>query len=119
MMQNHDYFPSRYGDLASFLSNLLKRVSAAQSRLRIDDMNLMAFQSAVNAYLAANRSADHPSATNVDLQERKDCAEKAKIATRHFVHSNLRYNEALTDRDRIDMGLIRYNYELRITNYEL
>ena len=104
-MATSDYLPSTYVALASFLTNLLNLVSAAQSRLGIDAAKLAALQTAINAYLAAYAIADHPSATNVDRLARKNRAEEAKTATRHFVNSELRYNDALTDEDRLDMGL--------------
>ena len=104
-MQKRDYIPTMFGELASFLTNLLNLVSAAQSRLGISAAALAALQTAINEFLAANAIADHPSATNVDRQNRKDAAEVAKAVTRDFVNLNLRFNHAVTNGDRQDMGL--------------
>ena len=105
-MPGTQYIPKAFAALAGFLTNLLNKVSAAQSRLGILAADLAAYQAVVNAYLAANAIADNPAATSVERLARKLRAEEATAATRDFVNSNLRYNHAMTDEDRLDMGLV-------------
>ena len=105
IMSKTDYIPETFTGLAIFLPNLLNKASAYQSRLGINAADLAAYQTAVNAYLAANTIANDPAASKLDLQERQRLAEEARAATREFVNFNLRYNHAMTDNDRTDMGL--------------
>ena len=104
-MTNKDYIPRTFAGLASFLTNLLNKVSSAQSRLGIPAAELALLQTAINAFLAANAIADNPSATNVERLARQHRADEARAVTREFVNLNLRYNRSMTDEDREDMGL--------------
>ena len=106
MNSGKDFIPRAYAALANFLTNLLNKVSEAQIRLGIDAAKLAEFQLAVNEYLAANTIANDLAASSGDLRDRKDLAEAARAATRKFVNSQLRYNDALTNHDREDMGLV-------------
>ena len=104
-MATTDYIPRRYLELAVFVANLLNKASFSQSRLGILAADLAAYQMAVNEYLAANTAASGPDASSADLQNRKALAKAVVAATREFVNFNLRYNHAMTDSDRTEMGL--------------
>ena len=105
MTSHGDYIPKGFSPLADFSENLLNKSSASQSRLGILAAALAALQVAVNTYLAAHEIAKNPAATDLDRENRRDAAKEVTAVIRDFVNTSLRYNHAVTNADRVDMGL--------------
>jgi hypothetical protein len=75
------------------------------SRFGIPTEKVNLLQTKVDEFKTAQTKAEHPNAGKADRLERKEKAAVVKKATRGFVNTNLRYNEAVTDEDRVKLGL--------------
>ncbi|MDR1722602.1 MAG: hypothetical protein LBR84_01530 [Tannerella sp.] len=108
-----DYIPHSYDGLAIWLNNFTAFVSdqANMTRLGIAADKINALLLSANQFIAANTAADEPNAGSADLLVRSEAASAATNAVRYFVNSQLRYNDAVTDQDRVNMGLTVPDHE--------
>ncbi|MDR1722448.1 MAG: hypothetical protein LBR84_00735 [Tannerella sp.] len=106
-MSAHDYIPQAFEELDIWLTNFTDYLSeqTVQARLGITPTQLNELQVYTVAYHSANANADLPNAGPADRIIRREAAATAIAQVRHFVNRLIRYNDALTDADRIQMGL--------------
>jgi hypothetical protein len=106
-MPKSNYLPRSFGELLTWLTNFITYLNSQQvySRLGLDPARITALQTEINAYRAACTLADAPNAGKADRLDRKEKAETISKDVRHYVNVSLRYNENLTDEDRVRLGL--------------
>jgi hypothetical protein len=75
------------------------------TRFGIPTSKVEPLQLEVEEFETAQTKAEHPNAGKADRLNRKEKASAVSKAVRAFVNANLRYNEAVTDEDRVNMGL--------------
>ncbi|MDR2563587.1 MAG: hypothetical protein LBC98_06565 [Prevotellaceae bacterium] len=104
-MKSHDYLPKAFGPLASWLINFFKYLTPSLQRFEIPEGASAPAQEKADIFQAAHEKAEHPNAGKADRLDRKEKAEAASKSVRDFVNVHLRYNKAVTDDDRIQLGL--------------
>ncbi|MDR2119625.1 MAG: hypothetical protein LBP64_01945 [Tannerella sp.] len=106
-MSNLDYLPASYGGLLTWLLNFITYLSQKEVfvRLGLDETRILALSSEINTYRNACVLADGPNAGKADRLDRKEKAESISKTIRHYVNVSLRYNENMTDEDRVMLGL--------------
>jgi hypothetical protein len=106
-MKTHDFIPRSFAKLITWLTNFIAYLSKQDVRTRLglsaDPVDTL--KALIDAFVAACKAADAANAGSVDRLERREQAERVTKAVRHFVNVNLRYNEAMTDEDRKQLGL--------------
>jgi len=100
-----DFIPHTYDGLDVWLSNFMAYLTPNLVRLGISDDKRASLQNLVNVYHQACTVADSPNAGSADRLDRKEKATDVIAAVRHFINSNLWYNEAVTDQDRVNFGM--------------
>jgi hypothetical protein len=81
-------------------------LNANMSRLGIPGQKVSALQTLVTQYQTAQNKAILPNAGKADRLVRNERAKEIEKAARNFVNTYLRYNEALTDEDRVNFGMV-------------
>jgi hypothetical protein len=104
-MSKKDYLPNAYNVLMTWLINFMSYLSKNLERFGIAMGAYGSLQEEVDTYEAANTKADLPNAGPADKLVRKEAAETVRKVMRAFVNTYLRYNIAVTDDDRIKLGL--------------
>ncbi|MDR2563949.1 MAG: hypothetical protein LBC98_08420 [Prevotellaceae bacterium] len=104
-MNGKDYIPAGYSDLATWLKNMIAVSKLGLSRWQVSAGKLDPVEAASDEFSSANDAAESSSASKVDRQLRKDKATVVKKEVRKFVNANLRYNENVTNEDRLALGL--------------
>jgi hypothetical protein len=99
--------PRSFGELLTWLTNFITYLNDPQviSRLGLDQARVDDLQTEINAYRDACTLADSPNAGKADRLSRKEKAASVSKSIRHYVNLALRYNENLTDEDRVRLGL--------------
>jgi hypothetical protein len=87
-------------------------LNANMSRLGITSVKIAPLQTLVNQFQMAQAKAELPNAGKTDRLVRRERAEEASKGARSFVNANLRYNELVTDEDRMQFGLTIPDKEL-------
>jgi hypothetical protein len=107
MTKKKDYIPRSFAKLLTWLKNFITYLSKSEviARLGLDNARVTALKTEINAYDEACEKADASNAGSVDRLDRKEKADNIIKSSRHFVNTFLRYNEALTDDDRKQLGL--------------
>jgi hypothetical protein len=102
-----DYIPQSFAKLLAWLTNFITYLlkDGVITRLSLDSTRVNALKTEIDKYSAACTKADAANAGSVDHLERKEEAKSVKKSTRKFVNTFLRYNEAVTDEDRKQLGL--------------
>ncbi|MDR2763883.1 MAG: hypothetical protein LBB90_02510 [Tannerella sp.] len=106
-MPKSHYLPQPYGELLTWLINFITYLedSSVVSRLGLDTARIAALRSEIDAYHNACTLADSPNAGKADRLDRREKAKDIDSSVRHYVNVALRYNENLTDEDRVRLGL--------------
>jgi hypothetical protein len=104
-MSDKNYLPKSFALLLNWLVNFIAYVTANMSRFGISSAKVSTLQTLITQYQAAQAKAVLPNAGSADRVARKDKARTVSKAARDFVNANLRYNEAVTDEDRVMLGL--------------
>jgi hypothetical protein len=104
-MKSKEYLPHSFVLLLNWLTNFLSYLLANYSRFGISSSKITPLQTKANEFQASQTKAEHPNAGKADRLNRKEKAEAVSKAVRSFVNANLRFNEAVTDEDRVNMGL--------------
>jgi hypothetical protein len=106
-MEKKGYIPRSFAKLLTWLINFITYLSEMSviTRLGLDPVRIDALKTEIDAYSEACAKADAANAGSVDRLDRREKAEKVTLSVRHFVNAFLRYNEALTDDDRKQLGL--------------
>lgn len=104
-MRTKNYIPHSFNALASWLSNFWSYLNENLQRFGIAESKLTVLEAQIEAYRIANEKAEHPNAGKADRLDRKEKAGVVSQTVRSFVNEYLRYNSAVTDDDRINLGL--------------
>ena len=104
-MNTNNYIPHGFSELYSWLYNFENYVNANIGRFNVEQTDLMALSALITALGTANTAADAPNAGSADHIDRREKADAVNAAARAFVNQHLRYNPAVTDYDRVQMGL--------------
>ena len=105
MATKKNYLPQAYALLLIWLLNFMEYLIANMQRFGIPTGAADELKRMVNDFQAAQLKAESPNAGKADRVYRKEKAAAVSGATRHFVNARLRYNDAVTDEDRVKMGL--------------
>lgn len=105
MTANRDYIPRSYPAILSWLLNFLSYAVQSASRLNLPAAKIEALQIDIHALQSVYDKAENPNAGKADRLERKEKVAAVVKTVRNFVNAYLRYNELLTDEDRVKMGL--------------
>ncbi|MDR1130523.1 MAG: hypothetical protein LBK96_06040 [Prevotellaceae bacterium] len=103
----YDYIPRALAKLLTWLKNFITYLNQNEviSRLSLDRTRVDKLKSEIDAYAELCTLADAANAGSVDRLKRREKAEKLTKSVRNFVNTFLRYNEAMTDDDRKQLGL--------------
>ncbi|MDR3269179.1 MAG: hypothetical protein LBT83_08960 [Tannerella sp.] len=104
-MAGKSYIPHAFDALLIWLNNLLPYVKENLARFGITPDDTTELNIATGLLADANAKADAPNAGKADRLDRKAKATNVIRIARMFVNMFLRYNPAVTDEDRINMGL--------------
>jgi hypothetical protein len=106
-MKPKNYIPQAFAKLLTWLINFITYLNEAPviTRLGLDPMRVSALQTEIDAYSEACTKADAVNAGSVDRLDRREKAKAVTHSVRRFVNVFLRYNEALTNDDRKQLGL--------------
>jgi hypothetical protein len=106
-MSKSSYLPRAYAELLTWLINFIMYLEDPQvaARLGLDPARIAALRSEINSYRDACTRADSTNAGKADHLDRRKKAESISKSVRHYVNVALRYNESLTDEDRVRLGL--------------
>jgi hypothetical protein len=104
-MSPKNYLPQAYALLLEWLITFTNYLTVNLERFGIPEARLNALQTLMNLFHVAQAKAGLPNAGKADRLDRKEKAQAVSKAARSFVNANLRYNEAVTDEDRVNMGL--------------
>jgi hypothetical protein len=100
-----DYLPRSFALLLNWLVNFITYLNANYSRFSIPNAKVAALQTLITQFQTAQAKATTPNAGKADRLDRDEKAVAVKKATRTFVNANLRYNEQVTDLDKVNLGL--------------
>jgi hypothetical protein len=89
----------------NWLLNFLNCLTENAPRFGIAQEKYADIELQVDAYRLAHEKAVHPNAGKADRLNRKEKAESVRRAVRRFVNEYLRYNSAVKDEDRVNLGL--------------
>jgi hypothetical protein len=104
-MKSKSYLPKAYASLLSWLENFMSYLVENLARFGIPASKVEPLQLKVEAFRTAQAKAEHPNAGKADRLERREKADAVSKTVRGFVNANLRYNENVTDEDRVNLGL--------------
>jgi hypothetical protein len=104
-MATHDFLPRAFGALVFWIGNFMTYLKANMARFGISDEETTDLATATNNFITANAKADAPNAGKADRFDRAEKAKTASKVIRDFVNTFLRFNRAVTDDDRVQLGL--------------
>jgi hypothetical protein len=106
-MKTKGYIPRSFAKLLTWLTNFITYLNLpdVMTRLGLDPMRVNTLSIEVEKYREACAKADAANAGSIDRLDRKEKGEAVTKSVRHFVNAFLRYNEAVTDDDRKQLGL--------------
>jgi hypothetical protein len=104
-MSPKNYLPQAYELLLNWLINFKNYLNVNRERFGIPEARLTALQALISLFQVAQAKAEQPNAGKADRLDRKEKAQAVSKAARGFVNTNLRYNEAVTNEDRVNLGL--------------
>jgi hypothetical protein len=102
-----DYLPHSFDKLLVWLNNFEACLDDKDTvaRLALDADKILTVRKAADAFRKAFGIAGQGNAGNADRLNRREKADDAGKAVRYFVNNALRYNDRLTDEDRVNFGL--------------
>ncbi|MDR2120079.1 MAG: hypothetical protein LBP64_04295 [Tannerella sp.] len=106
-MSNTDYLPTTFAGLLKWLMNFIGYLSQKEVyvRLGLDEMRIVTLGAEIAVYGDAYTTAEGPNAGKADRLDRKEKAVSVSKSIRRYVNMSLRYNEHVTDEDRVMLGL--------------
>jgi hypothetical protein len=104
-MAKKSYLPKAYAALLIWLTNFMSYLLANLSRLGVPGYSYESLQAKVTEFRTAQEKAEAPNAGKADRLDREEKAVAVSKETRKFVNQYLRYNPAVTDDDRVKLGL--------------
>jgi hypothetical protein len=100
-----NYIPRAFAELANWLVRFIGYLEVNVERLGIDPAFAEALKTKINNYLASFVKANSAEASKADRLYRKEQADAVDAAVRDFVNKYLRYNDRVTNEDRLSLGL--------------
>ena len=104
-MGTQNYLPNAYNALLNWLSNFMVYLNDNYPRFGIAVDKVVIVQIAIENFSMAHEKAEHPNAGKADRLDRRMKAADAKKVVRKFVNEYLRYNSAVMDDDRVNLGM--------------
>jgi hypothetical protein len=106
-MPHFNYLPQAFGALLTWLINFITYLDSQGviARLGLDATRVAALRAEIETYRTACTRADSPNAGKADRLDRREKAKSVSKSVRHYVNVALRYNENMTDEDRVRLGL--------------
>jgi hypothetical protein len=106
-MKLKNYIPQAFNQLTIWLTNFITYLGKADiiARLKLNQDLIDSLKERIDTYIAACIKADATNAGSVDRLARRELAVSISKQIRKFVNTHLRYNEAMTDDDRKQLGL--------------
>ncbi|MDR1215117.1 MAG: hypothetical protein LBK25_00375 [Treponema sp.] len=100
-----DYMPRSDVKILDFIKNLIAYLEANATRLGIAATVITALKTLLLSFEAALEKTGLPETSRLDTATKNAAKGELCSATRDFVNVNIRYNKAVTDIDRVGMGL--------------
>jgi hypothetical protein len=100
-----DYMPFPDARFMDWIKNLIAYLEANIARLGIDATVIAALKALVQLFETAYEKTGLPETSKLDTATKNAAKAELRSATRDFVNSYIRYNKAVTDIDRLGMGL--------------
>ncbi|MDR1154139.1 MAG: hypothetical protein LBL04_05460 [Bacteroidales bacterium] len=106
-MKAKDFIPQAFAKLLTWLTNFITYLNLpdVMMRLGLDMTRVSALSAEIDEYREACVKAGASNAGSVDRLDRREKAKSVTKSVRNFVNASLRYNEAVTDDDRKQLGL--------------
>jgi hypothetical protein len=104
-MKSHDYVPRAYDALLIWLTQFLNYVTNNMLRFGLSIQKIEPLQTKFDDFYAAQEQAELPNAGKADRLDREEKAVVVSREARNFVNLYLRFNPAVTDADRVNLGL--------------
>jgi hypothetical protein len=104
-MVSKSYIPHALAALLTWLNNFENCLTLHYQRLGITQNALNDVNSEIAGYRTAYNKAEHSNAGKADRLDRREKAAAVSKFIRVFVNIHLRYNPAVTDDDRVNLGL--------------
>jgi hypothetical protein len=104
-MSKKDFLPAKYVLLAVWFNTFANKIVHDLERFGIPTDDFVALRDKISAFMSAQEQAVKANAGRTDKLDRAKKATAAKKHTRQFVNTFLRFNPAVTDNDRSDLGL--------------
>ncbi|MDR1866810.1 MAG: hypothetical protein LBQ77_00920 [Treponema sp.] len=100
-----DYIPRKAGDFLEWARTLILYIVLHLTEFGIDQAVLTVLQDLFSVFEAAYQKAQNPSHNRADIVSKNEARDALEKALRHFVKAHLAYNDAVTNSDRVNMGL--------------
>ena len=104
-MNVKNYLPQAFNALMNWLVNFTGYLNTNLQRFGIAEAELNSLNVLIEAFSQAHAKAELPNAGKADRLDRREKAYAVTKAVRGFVNMYLRYNAAVTDDDRVNLGL--------------
>ncbi|MDR2682710.1 MAG: hypothetical protein LBB64_02440, partial [Dysgonamonadaceae bacterium] len=104
-MSSTNYLPKAYGALLIWLTQFVNYVTDNMLRFGLSIQKIEPLRTAFDDFTAAQDVAELPNAGKADRLDREEKAAIVSREARSFVNQYLRFNPAVTDADRINLGL--------------
>jgi hypothetical protein len=88
-----------------WINNFLTYLNLNLNRFGITEDDTMELNASITGFITANTKAEAPNAGKADRLDRAEKAVAVSKTIRDFVNTFLRFNRAVTDDDRVQLGL--------------
>jgi hypothetical protein len=102
---SNDYIPTTDEAFLDWTKNLVSYTASHATAWGIAEEKLSAVQGLATTYETAFATAKDPNRGKADVLAKNSARNALKVAIRAFVKSYLAYNEAVSDEDRVKLGL--------------
>jgi hypothetical protein len=109
MMRNPDYLPRKDALFLQWMINFLEKLSFSASRFNVPEEVYAALRTKGDVFVAGFAAAENPTTrTKATVRAKNDARNDLEQAVRQVVRQYLAYNTAMTDSDRVTLGLPSY-----------
>ncbi|MDR1331472.1 MAG: hypothetical protein LBK07_05145 [Tannerella sp.] len=107
MVAHPTYLPRAFDALLTWATDFILYLEDkdVSTRLELDTTRIQTLRTMIDAYRLACETANLHNAGSVDFLDRRQKADSLSEAIRQYVNTFLRYNEKITDNDRMSLGL--------------
>jgi len=110
-MSRKDYIPRGFAKLLNWLAKYIDYLEPNADRFGIDPMLVIELKGDIGDYVIAFNKANSAEASSADRLFRHEQAVAVEATVRGFVNKHLRYNENVTNEDRLSLGLTVPDYK--------